>query len=51
MTLLTTIFAAVIATVVWYRTAPKSNMKLGTLSLMYWGASIMWFVDSIFEYA
>lgn len=32
MTLLTTIFAAVIATVVWYRTAPKSNMKLGTLS-------------------
>lgn len=51
MTLLTTIFAAVIATVVWYRTAPKSNMKLGTLSLMYWGASIMWFVDAIFEYA
>ncbi|MBO4678566.1 MAG: hypothetical protein J5626_02755 [Lachnospiraceae bacterium] len=51
MTLLTTVFAAVIATIVWYRTAPKSNMKLGTLSLMYWGASIMWFVDAIFEYA
>ena len=51
MTLLTTVFAAVIATVVWYKTAPKSNMKLGTLSLMYWGASIMWFVDAIFEYA
>lgn len=51
MTLLVTIFAAVIATVMWYRTAPKSNMKLGTLSLMYWGASIMWFVDAIFEYA
>lgn len=51
MTLLITIFAAVISTVVWYRTAPKSNMKLGTLSLMYWGASIMWFVDAIFEYA
>ena len=51
MTLLTTVFAAVIATIVWYKTAPKSNMKLGTLSLMYWGASIMWFVDEIFEYA
>ena len=51
MTLLTTVFAAVISTIVWYKTAPKSNMKLGTLSLMYWGASIMWFVDAIFEYA
>ena len=51
MTLLTTVFAAVITTIVWYKTAPKSNMKLGTLSLMYWGASIMWFVDAIFEYA
>ena len=26
-------------------------MKYGTLALMYWGASIMWFVDAIFEYA
>ena len=26
-------------------------MKLGTLALMYWGASLMWFVDAIFEYA
>ena len=51
MTLLTTVFAAVISTIVWYKTAPKSNMKLGTLSLMYWGASIMWLVDAIFEYA
>ena len=25
-------------------------MKLGTLSLMYWGASLMWFVDAIAEY-
>jgi hypothetical protein len=25
-------------------------MKLGTLSLMYWGASIMWFVDAVVEY-
>jgi len=25
-------------------------MKIGTLSLMYWGASLMWLVDAIFEY-
>ena len=26
-------------------------MKLHILCFMYWGASIMWFVDAIFEYA
>lgn len=26
-------------------------MKVGILCWMYWGASIMWFVDAIFEYA
>ena len=26
-------------------------MKLGTLCLMYWGASLMWFVDAVFEFA
>lgn len=48
MTLLITVFAAVISTIVWYVT--DSNMKLGTLSLMYWGASLMWLVDAIVEY-
>ena len=50
MTLLITVFAAVISTVVWYLNAPKSNMKLGVLCWLYWGASLMWFVDAIFEY-
>ena len=50
MTLLTTVFAAIICTIIWYKTAPKNDLKLGTLCLMYWGASIMWFVDAIFEY-
>lgn len=49
MTLLITIFAAVIATVKWYNRT-NNNMKLGILCFMYWGASIMWFVDAIFEY-
>ena len=51
MTLLTTVFAAIICTVLWYKKAPNNEMKLGILCFMYWGASIMWFVDAIFEYA
>ena len=51
MTLLVTVFAAIIATVIWYRKAPDSSMQLGTLCLMYWGASIMWFVDAVVEYS
>ncbi len=51
MTLLTTIFAAVICTVLWYKGAPKSEMKVGVLCWLYWGASLMWLVDAIFEYA
>ena len=51
MTLLICVFAAIIATVKWYKDAPEGNMKLGILCWMYWGASIMWLVDAIFEYA
>lgn len=51
MTLLTTVFAAGICTVIWYKNAPKDEMKLGTLCLIYWGASLMWLADAIFAYA
>jgi len=50
MTLLVTVFAAIIATIQWYKHAPNDDWKIGTLSLMYWGASLMWMVDSIFEF-
>ena len=50
MTLLITVFAAVIATVIWYR-RDNDDMRLGILCFMYWGASLMWLVDAIFEYA
>ena len=50
MTLLVTIFAAVISTAVWYRNAPDHQMKVGILCWMFWGASLMWFVDAVFEY-
>lgn len=51
MTLLITVFAAIIATVVWYVREESSALKVGMLVWMYWGASIMWLVDAIFEYA
>lgn len=51
MTLLTTVFAAIICTIIWYKNAPNSEMKVGILCWMYWGASIMWLVDAIFEYS
>ena len=48
MTLLITVFAAIIATIVWYKNCPKDEMKIGTLCWLYWGASIMWLVDALF---
>lgn len=49
MTLLITVFAAIICTVKWYNRKDDS-MKLGILCFMYWGASLMWLGDAIFEY-
>ncbi|MBO5495572.1 MAG: hypothetical protein J5964_07625 [Eubacterium sp.] len=51
MTLLITIIAAVISTILWYVNEQRDTYKLGTLSLIYWGASLMWFMDFVFEYA
>lgn len=48
MTLLITFFAAMITTIVWYNS--KTDHKLGSLMLMYWGASLMWLVDAVAEY-
>lgn len=50
MTLLLTVFAAIISTVVWYRQAPQDDMQVSTLCWLYWGASIMWLGDAIFGY-
>ena len=51
MTLLLTAIAAIIATIVWYSNDNRDTYKLGTLSLIYWGASLMWLMDFVFEYA
>jgi len=47
MTLLITIFAAVISTVIWYVNQKARKMKVGVLCYLFWGASLMWFVDAI----
>ena len=49
MTLLITVFAAVIATVKWY-TRKDDTLQLGILVFMFWGASLMWLGDAIFGY-
>lgn len=51
MTLLTAVIAAVISTAVWYGSAGARQMKVGVLCWMFWGASLMWLGDAIFEYA
>lgn len=51
MTLLITVFAAVAATLVWYNSKKARELKISVLCYMFWGASIMWFVDAVYEYA
>ena len=50
MTLLITVFAATIVTALWYKKAPDNTMNYSILCYIYWGASLMWLVDAIFEY-
>ena len=50
MTLLTCLFAALICTILWYKAAPKDEMKLNVLCYLYWGASLMWMIDALFGY-
>lgn len=51
MTLLVAVFAAIVCTVIWYKSETAREMKVGILCIMFWAASIMWLVDAIFEYA
>ncbi|MCR4691399.1 MAG: hypothetical protein K5739_08645 [Lachnospiraceae bacterium] len=51
MTLLITVFAAIVSTLVWYLSEKARKLHIGTLVLMYWGAALMWMCDAVFEYA
>lgn len=48
MCLLITALAAVITTLVWYFKGSGEKLRLETLALMYWGATLMWLVDGFF---
>jgi len=50
MWLIMTALAAIIATILWYVNAPEDKYKLGLLSWIYWGATLMWFVDHVIAY-
>ena len=50
MTLLISVFAAVIVTILWYTNENAREIKVGLLCYMFWGASLMWMVDAIAEY-
>jgi hypothetical protein len=42
--------AAIITTIVWYKNLPGDKYRVGLLSLIYWGATIMWAVDYTIGY-
>lgn len=48
MTLLITLLAAVVCTVIWY--VKGNRYRVSTLCWMFWGASLMWTVDAVTEY-
>ena len=50
MTLLITVFAAVISTAVWYTSERARKLRVSMLVFMFWGASLMWLVDAVAEY-
>jgi hypothetical protein len=50
MWLIMTALAAIIATAIWYIKSPEDKYKLGGLSLIFWGATIMWLVDHVMAY-
>ncbi|HAK58189.1 MAG TPA: hypothetical protein DCP06_04345 [Lachnospiraceae bacterium] len=49
MTLLISVIAAIVTTCIWYFKDIK--VSLFPLMFMLWGASLMWFIDAVFEYA
>jgi peptidoglycan biosynthesis protein MviN/MurJ (putative lipid II flippase) len=50
MWLIMTTFAAIVTTFIWYLNAPQDKYKVGFLSLIFWGATLMWLVDHVMAY-
>jgi hypothetical protein len=47
MCLLVTLFAAIIASIIWYTHAENDIYRVKVLAAIYWGASLMWGVDCV----
>jgi hypothetical protein len=50
MWLIMTSLAAIVTTIIWYDKSPKGKYKLGFLSLMFWGATLMWLADHLMAF-
>jgi peptidoglycan biosynthesis protein MviN/MurJ (putative lipid II flippase) len=50
MFLILTFLAAIVSTIIWYVKSPDNKYRLGLLSLIFWGATLMWLVDHIMAY-
>lgn len=50
MFLIFTGIAAIASTILWYVNLPQDKYRLGFLSLIYWGATLMWTVDHVIAY-
>lgn len=50
MCLLITTVAAIVSTIIWYTHANKDTYKIKALASIYWGASLMWLIDAVFEF-
>ena len=50
MCLLITVFAALAASILWYTHAQKDTYLFKVLAGIFWGASLMWLVDAVFEF-
>lgn len=48
MCLILTFIAALVSSAFWFKKDRTNSLKTGTLALMFWGASLMWFVDCVF---
>lgn len=51
MTLLISVLCAVAATLVWYLSPAARTLRVSILCWLFWGASLMWLVDTVFSYA
>lgn len=45
-----TALAAMVTTIIWYVNAPSDKYNLSTLCFIYWGATLMWFIDHVMAY-